>query len=474
MIWRGAVAGTLVGLMIVWMGGGWQLHGAATMPAALPVTPMGEAGEAGGANLRVTNEVRVYQMTKDAVVNISSTRVVNARVSSGDEVFDRFFGGQIRQVPAQSLGSGFVIHPAGYIVTNEHVVDQASDVQVTLSSGEKLEAQVLATDSEHDLAVLKVEPKKGGGPLPAITLGASDDLMIGEPVYAIGNPFGYAGTMTRGIVSAVNRTLEAGPNKTYKGLIQTDASINPGNSGGPLINAYGQVVGVNTAIRADAHGIGFAISVSNMRDLLPAFLNPGVINRAQVGFTVEEKRVMQSPATVGARVLVKSVESNGPAAKAGMVAGDQIVAVGTTAIGDEIDALVAMASVKPGDSLAVTVLRDGKKMAMSVSVGKAAPPPAEQYLLTKMGVEGVTVTPLIAKKNELAITRGIWIKSVKPNSPASAAGLKEGDVLYQMGRYYVNTVEDAETLLKTVKQEVDVQVGIVRGNARGRGVVRVK
>ncbi len=201
----------------------------------------------------------------------------------------------MRTVPAQSLGSGFVIHAAGYIVTNEHVIDQATEVDVVFSNGEKLEAQVLATDNEHDLAVLKVVPKK---PLVAIALGTSEDLMIGEPVYAIGNPFGFAGTMTRGIVSAVDRKLEVNSSKSYKGLIQTDASINPGNSGGPLINAYGQVVGINTAIRADAHGIGFAIAVSNMRDLLPAFLNPEATNRAQIGFSVEEKRTMTPPATV--------------------------------------------------------------------------------------------------------------------------------------------------------------------------------
>ena len=388
-------------------------------PAPAPALPMGEP------NLRMTNEVRVYQMTKDAVVNISSTKIVEQRVSSGNPFFDQMGGGMIRDVPAQSLGSGFVIHPSGYIVTNEHVIDEASDVQVTLSSGEKLEAQVLATDNEHDLAVLKVNPKQ---PLPAMALGESDDLMIGEPVYAIGNPFGYAGTMTQGIVSAVNRTLEVGADKSYKGLIQTDASINPGNSGGPLINAYGEVVGINTAIRQGAQGIGFAIAVSNMRDLLPAFLNPGVINQAQVGFTVEEKRVLSGPATVGAQVWVKSVEAGGPAAKAGLAAGEQIVEVGTTTVGNVVDALVAMASVKPGDELAVAVLRgngpEAKRVEITVAVGKAAPPPAEQFLLTKLGVEGVTVTPALAKKNELAVSHGIWVKSVKADSPAAAAGMK--------------------------------------------------
>ena len=166
-------------------------------------------------------------------------------------------------------------------------------------NGEKLSAQVIATDNEHDLAVLKVNAEAAaacGG------LGTSEDLMIGEPVYAIGNPFGFAGTMTRGIVSAVDRTLEITARRSYKGLIQTDASINPGNSGGPLLNAYGQVIGINTAIRQGATGIGFAISVSNMRDLLPAFLNPEALNMRQMGFTVEEKRTSKPPASVTATV----------------------------------------------------------------------------------------------------------------------------------------------------------------------------
>jgi S1-C subfamily serine protease len=436
--------------------------GAAPVPSATP-------------NLRVTNEVRVYQLTKDAVVNISSTRIVTARVGTGDEIFDRFFGGQIRQVPAQSLGSGFVIHASGYIITNEHVVDQASDVQVQLSSGDKLEAEVLATDNEHDLAVLKVTPKK---PLATIELGASEDLMIGEPVYAIGNPFGYAGTMTRGIVSAVNRTLDAGPNKSYKGLIQTDASINPGNSGGPLINAYGQVVGINTAIRAEAHGIGFAIGVSNMRDLLPSFLNPTVINRAEVGFTVQEKRDMTPPAVIAAAVTIKSVQPGTGAEKAGLQTGDVILKVGTVEVRDVVDALVAMASVKPGDKLPVTVSRHTstgtQQINAQVAVGKAAPPAAEQILLSKMGVEGVTVTPALAKKENLAVDRGVLVRSVKDGSPAAVAGLKPGDIMFQLGPYYVNSLEDMETLLKTVTEEVEVRVGIIRGNARGHGTVKIK
>ena len=322
-----------------------------TPDATLPANP----------NLRMTNDVRVYQMVKNAVVNITSSRIITAQVSTGNEIFDRF-APQFQRVPAQSLGSGFVIHPSGYIITNEHVVEEGTDVQCVFSDGQKLAAQVIATDNEHDLAVLKVQPKT---PLHAIALGSSEDLMIGEPVYAIGNPYGYAGTMTRGIVSAVNRTLEISEDRSYTGLIQTDASINPGNSGGPLLNAYGQVVGINTAIRQGATGIGFAISVSNMRDLLPAFLNPEALSRTQVGFTVEEKRENHPPANVSAQVLVKEVQAGSAAQKSGLQKDDQIISVGGASVVNIVDALVDLGSAKPGEKLALAVLRSSEGYAPS-------------------------------------------------------------------------------------------------------------
>jgi serine protease Do len=430
---------------------------------------------AGEPNLRMTNDVRVYQLVKQAVVNISSTRVVTARVGSGDEFFDRFFGGDIRQVPAQSLGTGFVIHSAGYLVTNEHVVDEGTDIECAFADGTKLPAKVIATDNEHDLAVLKVEPKK---PLQAIALGVSEDLMIGEPVYAIGNPFGYAGTMTRGIVSAVDRTLEASPTKSYKGLIQTDASINPGNSGGPLLNAYGQVVGINTAIRADAHGIGFAISVSHMRDLLPAFLTPEVLNHAQVGFTVEERRTTRPPATVLASIFVKQVQGGSEAEKAGLRAGDQIVGVNAETVRSVVDALVDMAGAKPGDSLALQVLRGAgqgmKRLDLRIPVTKMPVPPVEDVLMTKLGVKGETVTPALARKFQLIARQGVFISEVKADSPAGRAGIQPGDVLFQIGRFYIADVDDLAQFLKIVRSPVDVSFAITRANARGRGVLSIK
>ena len=428
-------------------------------------------------NLRETNDVHVYRMTKDAVVNISSTHTVTARVPTGDPIFDRFFGGQMVEGKAQSLGSGFVIDPSGYIVTNEHVIDEATDVKVTFSGSDTpLAAEVIATDNTHDLAVLKVNPPK---PLKAIALGSSDDLMIGEPVYAIGNPFGYGGTMTRGIVSAVDRELDISKDKKYDHLIQTDASINPGNSGGPLINAYGQVVGINTAIRQGAQGIGFAISVSKMRDDLPDFLNPEAEDRAQIGFTVEEKRNVTPPATVKATVLVKSVRPGGNAEKAGLQVGDEIMQIGDLPVKNVVDALVAMAGAKPEDVLRLEVARGAEKGApkmidMKVLVTKVLPPPPNQVLMGKLGVEGVTVTAAVVKKYGLVPgVRGVMVMAVKDDSTAAVAGLQVGDVIYQLGQYRVQSLEQLEALLKGVKEDVDAAVGIIRGNMRMHGKIHI-
>ena len=434
-------------------------------------------GTAAAVNLRVTNEVRVYQMVKDAVVNITSTKLVNARVGTGDPFFDQMFGPSIiRTVPAQSLGSGFIIHAAGYIVTNEHVIDRASDVQVVLSDGQKLPAQVIATDNEHDLAVLKVTPAKDK-PLPAIALGATEDLMVGEPVYAIGNPLGYAGSMTRGIVSATRRDLDIGAGKSYKSLIQTDASINPGNSGGPLLNAYGQVIGINTAIRGDAQGIGFAISVSSLRDLLPRFLNAEALNRAVLGFAVSEMRTLTPPAGVASRIMVTELATDSGAAKAGLAAGDQVFMINGTSVQTIVDAAVALANAKVGETVSLEVAHGGeggRLHEVKVPVVAAPPPESEVILSKRVGVEGKTVTPALAKTQKLAIDAGVLITAVDKGSPAAEAGMEKGDIIFQLGPYYVNSIEDVANLLKSAKPETKVVVGIVRANSRGRVEMKIR
>jgi serine protease Do len=439
--------------------------------AALVLAGVSRAADE-GANLRQSNAVKVYAQTKDAVVNIASTRIVNAAVGTGDDVFDRFFGPTVvRQVPMQSLGSGFVINASGYVVTNEHVIDQASEVQVIFSDSTKLPAQVIATDNAHDLAVLKVDPPK---PLPTIALGASDDLLIGEPVYAIGNPFGYAGTMTRGIVSATHRQLDFGKGRIYKNLIQTDASINPGNSGGPLINAYGQVIGINTAIRGNANNIGFAIGVSELRDLLPEFLNTQALHRAVVGFTLEEKRTLTPPAVVSARVVVKAVAADSPAAQAGVRAGDVVEAINGTKTPTIVDALVALADVRAGNRVRLALQTSAGPRNVELAVVAAPPPESERVVLARLGMAGRDLTPALAHDLDLAVQQGVLIMRVEADSPAQKAGLKPGDVLFQIGPYYVTSMDDVATLIKPQEAGTRARVGVIRGDQRARTVIEIR
>ena len=199
-------------------------------------------------SVRMTPAVRAYRKAGPAVVNISTTKIIRVRMGMfGSNLFDDVFPTpRIRRVPVKSLGSGFIIHPDGYLVTNAHVVLRADKITVTLSDKRKYSAAVISIDTRYDLAVLKIEPKKKEK-FAYLPLGRSDDLMVGETVIAIGNPFGYANTVTTGVISAVDRTLNFGGDLKYTGLIQTDAPINPGSSGGPLLNIAGELIGVNTA-----------------------------------------------------------------------------------------------------------------------------------------------------------------------------------------------------------------------------------
>jgi len=432
MEWGGLAAGVTFGITVLVV---LALAQGQTKPApvtaAVPAVPVLAAPASPADNLRMTNDVRVYEAVKDAVVNIVSSRLMTVRVGSGNDLFDRMMPQALpmAQVQRQSLGSGFVIHPAGYIVTNEHVVEEATDVQCVFFNGDKLSAQVIATDNEHDLAVLKVVPLPGK-PLKAMILGSSEDLLIGEPVYAIGNPLGYAGTMTRGIISAVDRTLDLSPTKSYKGLIQTDASINPGNSGGPLLNCLwagdrgehgdpGGCAGDRVCDRGIQHA-GFAAGV---------FECPGA-ESARWGSRWRRNGRAKPPASVTAEVVVKQVQAGSAAEKQGLKAGDVVVTVGGVTPANVVDALVALATAKPGDDLGMQVLRgqggDAKKVDLVIPVTKAPPSAVEELLLTKMGIKGQTVTPALMAKLKLSVNEGVYIDTVEPDSPAAKCGMQVG------------------------------------------------
>ena len=247
---------------------------------------------------RVTPIVDVVRQQLDAVVNVSATHIVT---EGGDDTFE-----QPREMRENSVGSGAVIHPAGYVLTNAHVVARASELTVIFADGHKLPAELVATLPEEDVAIIKVAPP---APLQAITLGRSDDLMVGETVVAIGNPVGLEHSVTSGIISAVGREMKASGGVSFKDIIQTDAAINPGNSGGPLLNILGAQIGVNTAIRTDAQNVGFAIPIDRVRALLPRLLAVEAKSRVRLGLGLGAE--VTAPI---AGVTIATVEKGSPAA----------------------------------------------------------------------------------------------------------------------------------------------------------------
>src|SRR5881628_1997217 len=389
--------------------------------------------------------VELARTLKPAVVNISTKRV-----DKSSQSFEQFFGGRPRRA-VRSLGSGFVINPNGLIVTNNHVVDGATEIKVTLADGRELPGRVLGRDPKTDIALLKVDATG----LLVIPLGDSSRLQVGEPVMAIGNPFGLEQTVTTGIVSATGRVIGEGP---YDDFIQTDASINPGNSGGPLINARGQVVGINTAIvsrSGGSVGIGFAIPVNLAKPVVTQLASAGHVTRGWLGvgiqpLTADLAKSFRLSGTDGA--LVTSVSEGSPAAKAGLKQGDVIVEYDGRPVGRAGDLPRAVAETPVGRAVSLKVVRDGAPVTLTATVGrleepreaKAEPAPGEPAL----GLSGRTLTPEVAQQLGVREQRGVLVTAVHDGSRAEAAGVKEGDVISQIDHRPVASVEDLRQALR--------------------------
>ena len=312
-----------------------------------------------------------------AVVSINTSKAAAKNPHAGDPWFKFFYGDQGREEPQGGLGSGVIISPAGYILTNNHVIEGADEIEVILLDGRKSKAKVIGTDPETDLAILKVELDK----LPVIVLGNSDLLQIGEPVLAIGNPFGVGQTVTGGIVSALGRN-KLGIN-TFENFIQTDAAINPGNSGGALVDASGALMGINTAIYSrsgGSMGIGFAIPVSTAKQVLESIVKDGQVTRGWIGVEPQELNAeLMETFNVKTRdgVIITGVLQNGPAGQAGIKPGDVITAVNGKAVGNVTELLGAVAALKPGVAAPLSVQREGKTNEISVTPAKRQRPKAQ-------------------------------------------------------------------------------------------------
>lgn len=414
--------------------------------------------------------VQLAKRLKPSVVNIRTAKNIKPRQrvqlppnhpqTPFDNFFDDFFGQFYNQMPQQrprreqTLGTGFIISPDGYILTNNHVVNGADEVMVKLSDGREAKGEIKGTDDKLDLALIKINEKEK---LPSAELGDSDRLEVGEWVMAIGNPFGLSQTVTAGIVSAKGRVIGSGP---YDDFIQTDASINPGNSGGPLFNAEGKVIGINTAIVAGGQGIGFAIPINMAKGIIDQLRDTGKVTRGYLGVqiqavTPELAKSFNLDADKGA--LISDVVKDSPADKAGLKAGDIVLEFDGKEIGEynELPRIVAATPVEKRTR--VTVYRDGKRLELPITVAKLKD--GEPGAVASDGKEseklGLTVQELdkgLADRLGIKDSKALVITEVKPGSPAEDAGISAGSIVVEINGQRPDSMEKFNAVVAKVKK----------------------
>jgi serine protease Do len=386
---------------------------------------------------RVTPVVELVRENRDAVVNITATQIVSVR----DNFFNLFDMPGNREMKSNSLGSGAVIHPNGFVLTNAHVIAHANELKVIFADGTTLPAEVVATMEKNDLAIIRVHPSH---PLRALKMGHSNDLMVGESVVAIGNPLGLKHSVTTGIVSALGRDLRESQAVVFHDIIQTDAAINPGNSGGPLLNILGELIGVNTAIRSDAQNVGFAIPVDRVRDLLPNLL--GVETRGRVKLGLSWGR----DADNGKGVTIAKVEPGSPAAKAQLQPGQVVTKIAGTPALTLIDALVATLEQPTGKTFPVTVMERGGSRDLQLTIEELPAPDGSALAAKRFGLKLQAMAKADLQKYGLRAPIGLLVESVVRGSPAAQAGIQPKDFIVQIDRVPVRELNTAGQLLEQV------------------------
>ncbi|GMU63827.1 MAG: putative periplasmic serine endoprotease DegP-like protein [Acidobacteriota bacterium] len=400
--------------------------------AALAISAAPASGQA--SNVRRTPVVQAVERVAPAVVNISAESIVR----DVDPFFGGLFGSRTRR--AQSLGSGLIVDPSGLVVTNAHVIEGASRILVTTLDGRELEADVLGADRDADLAVLKVATRG----LPSVPLGRSADLLMGETVVAIGNPFGLSHTVTTGVLSARGRTVPGDASGVrYTDFLQTDASINPGNSGGPLVNLAGQVIGINTAIIRGASGIGFAIPADRAQRVVDDLLRFGELQPLWTGLRLEtlDPELARREGLSSVRgALVVRVYPDSPAARAGVAAGDVLAAVDGRPLAAREELTTAFHSVAPGTPLRVEVRRGEQSFPLALSAVRPPKGLGLQVLAAALGLEAERAGDALV------------VATVARGSEAARAGLRPGDRLLGANG---QRLADAEQLGREVLRSLD-------------------
>jgi serine protease Do len=384
------------------------------------------------------------------------------------DFFNKFYGDpRQREYKQQSLGSGFIIDKDGYIVTNNHVIENADKIKAIMKDGKELDAEIVGRDANTDLALIKIQPERD---LPVLKFGNSDSLSVGEWVLAIGNPFGLAHTVTAGVVSAKGRVIGSGP---YDDFIQTDASINPGNSGGPLLNMAGEVVGINTAIIASGQGIGFAIPVDMAKGIIEQLKISGGVTRGWLGVMIQDlsKELAEYYGAPDARgALVADVVQGDPADKAGIKPKDIITKVDGQQIENSRDLTRMIAAIPVGKHVGITVLRKGSTETFKVEIGKREDTKitareSNREPADELGLRVSELTPEMAARLNMPETEGIIVAEVAPQSKAAEAGLQVGDVIKEINNRSVKSIQNFATMLKKIKSGESIRMLIMRVNA---------
>ena len=418
-----------------------------------------------------------------AVVNITSTRTVSQRNSYGrgfgdpryDEFFERFFGQQPRPSvprensrPVVSTGSGFIISSDGYLLTNNHVVEDADEVKVSLGDRREYKAEIIGTDPRSDVAVLKIDAED----LPTLKIGKSEKLRVGEWVVAIGSPFQLRFSVTSGIVSAKGRSIPNGSDSTYVPFIQTDVAINPGNSGGPLFNLDGEVIGINSQIytRSGGYmGVSFAIPIDYAMDVADQLRENGYVARGWLGVSIQEVTSELAEALgmeIPKGALVSQIIEDSPAEKSGLKEEDVILFFDGEEIFYSSDLPLTVGSIRPESKVNAMILRDGKKKTVQVTVGELPKDPALAFENTQQNFLGLVVENQ-ANDNQRSSVEGVLVTSVDPDGIAYESGIRRGDIIYSLARTRIENVNEFKEVLSELDNKRRTTIGISRnGNKR--------